>query len=70
MLSLINVLDIEKLVSLRITFEDEELTSEGLSSFTSSSKLSFCGEEVGNLDSNLEGEDHKELGEQVASLLY
>ncbi len=70
MLKLIDILDIQGLTSLRVVSANEELIGEGERAYTSSSNISFCAQEVGLVESDLEGEAHSEMCEQVAALLY
>jgi len=69
MLKLIELLDVKNLSFLKVS-SDNVLCNEGEGTFVSHSKIKFCGQDVGEFESNLTGDVHQELGEQVAPLLY
>lgn len=69
MLELLKVLDVKNLSFLKIC-SDKVLCQEGEGASPSRCTLQFCGQNVGSLESNLEGKAHDELAQQVAPLLY
>ncbi len=71
MLSLIEILEIEGLSFLQVVADQKRiLVKEGEAQYSNESEVLFGGESLGIVSSNLEGEAHKELGQQIAALLY
>jgi len=70
--SLFDLLHFENLRSLKVKSGNQNLFNQidREAPIASSTEVNFCDEYVGQVESNLSGQDQKELAAQIASLLY